>query len=614
MPELPVLTTPTVEVQGIPGGTSQAHITGQVGRELGQGVLELGKRMQAAQALASADAADLKAADSLSEQQAEFRQLKGNITPAQEKAHIDKMEKTRAEIGAEMSTKFYNSPMSEALYKQQSRRRLEGMIAQSRYHAESERQKYVVGVAKLRHEDVMNRLPDLASDPGKWLELVQEDTAKNDALGQLLNLSGPELEAHLRTMHKDHVNATMDGLLAKDPKEAKRFLDAAIPGFGTPREVIGGVKGKYWDGKIKEIGGKVDGVKAAESVYAKFGTKKEAGDRELHAMYQRGELDETSLPAAQAQYDRSVQAIHVAREQQRVDIYRGVGDLIVKNQPKGKDVTVEAWLAEGDERQRAENAKKWALLDWDQQLNMRAKLAEHNSASAPTPQNNQAYAELIDKEFRGEIDYTKEGGAAKFDAEWGHRLHKSTYANYMNYLHRNAQESDKIPSVSKPVIQTVYAELITKLGIDPKKPRTDAEANMVIEFRNDAIEGAKAWAKESPGVPWPRTAPEGSKAKGYQTVIDKYLIQGAVPGRIWGNTWPTPEMRAQAIVQGREWSYTPTPQEQETILRDFRAANNREPTKAELRIRYDIAGERRGASRVGSAPQAPAPATDEALE
>lgn len=598
MPELPVLTTPTVEVQGIPGGTSQAHVTGAQGRELGAAVSALGQRMQVAQALASADAADLEAAGALGEQQVQFRMLKGNITPAQEKAHIDQMEKTRAEIGVKMGEKFYNSPMAQTMFKQQSSRRLEGMIAQSRYHAESERQKYVVGVAKLRHEDVMQRLPDLAADPAKWLELVQEDTAKNDALGQLLNLSGPELEAHLRTMHKDHVNATMDGLLAKDPKAAKMFLDADIPGFGVPREVIGGVKGKYWDGKIKEIGGKVDGVRAAEDVYARFGTKKEAGDRELHAMYRRGELDEASLPAAQAQYDRSVQAIHTAREQQRVDIYRGVGDLIVHNSPKGKDVDVDAWVA-----QSPENAKKWALLNWDQQMNMREKLALHNSASAPTPQNNQAYAELIDKEFRGEIDYTKDGGASRFDAEWGHRLHKSTYANYMNYLHRNAQESDKIPSVSKPVIQTVYAELITKLGIDPKKPRTDAEANMVIEFRNDAIEGAKAWAKENPGVPWPRTAPEGSKAKGYQTVIDKYLIQGAVPGRIWGNTWPTPETRAKAIVQGREWSYTPTPQEQADILRDFRAANNREPTKAELRIRYDIAGEKRGASRVGSTPQ-----------
>jgi hypothetical protein len=314
-------------------------------------------------------------------------------------------------------------------------------------------------------------------------------------------------------------------------------------------------------------------------------------------MYKDGVLDEVSLPAAQAQYNRSVSEIHTAREQGRVDTYRAVGDLIVHNSPKGKDVDIDAWVA-----QTPENAKKWALLDWDQQMNMRAKLAEHNSTRGATPEQNQAYAEYIDKIRTGEIDYTNEGGASRFDAAWGHRLPKTAYATEMMYLRQVAGGADKFAKVNEPVVKDVVSQVMGTLGIAAKKPgdRTPGEHAVVIEAFEDAKRGVKVWAKEHPGEPWPRSHVEGGKEMGYQPVVDKYIIRGAAPSKVFGSTdfWPDPLARAQAIATGRAWWYVPTPDEKAKIMSDFKAANGREPTADELKLRYEIAGEKRGAARV----------------
>lgn len=320
--EMPRQVTPTVKVQGLPGGELRTRPAAEdFGGQAAQALTVAGGKVgdvAHTQRLINADfdagKADLDYAEKESEAWAKFRATykgKDADDPVIKQKFQDELRQLREDTATRNGL---TDPLARKRYEAMTRRRADNRMSQVSQYAYEQKEKYQEGtMLGYAHESVREARenPYNLDKIGEGIKNVTHFTGAFFAGKEPDTLTNKRIQGQ----HVAIIEGALNGFMGlKDYNAAKAFLDKPIPGLNgesgapiTPRMILG-AKAKHWESTLKEGKANTEGDALAFSTYQASGWNATRTRDVLVGKLNRGEIDQDTYSAAEKALTHHVNA------------------------------------------------------------------------------------------------------------------------------------------------------------------------------------------------------------------------------------------------------------------------------------------------------------------
>jgi hypothetical protein len=326
MPELPVQTGQTVQVQQVPTGFSQAHITPEdQGAGIAKGLAQAGQVIGEIATQQRRLKADFDAVEAdhefVKQESAAWEDFKTKYKPNEYKDHLEEYQNSlEALLPKVAKERKLDDPLAQKAYHTMTRRRMDFRMAHATQFAGDQLEKWMdnSAIATTDHaiEQARNSPPPTIKTPegGEVIDTRDMGTNMLQAAHERMERLGKQMPADKAAfiVHNDQVKiveGALSGYLGNDdPAAMKKFLDAPIVGVNdangipmTPKRILG-EKWKEWERKADRLHAEKKGDALGFATLAANNFDPVAAEKDL-----QGQLEKKSI--TQEEYRNSVDAV-----------------------------------------------------------------------------------------------------------------------------------------------------------------------------------------------------------------------------------------------------------------------------------------------------------------
>lgn len=235
---------------GVNIGEAVEHL-GTVDQKAGGELLDRAFAMQELHAHGEANAAIADFQNQSINKSTAYMTSEGNTAVQGLGPHIQDLDKTRADIGAKMS-----SPYAQFLYDQESRQSRFRMAWVASEHAAGEGKKYIVGSGKARVQSLESEAeldPDNPTVNKDRLDQIKGVIANNNTIAGL-KPDDPQWDMNIKEGTSSFIASQVRGMANKDPFKAQKLLNQAM----GDKDLVAGTIDAYGRNSIQRLQDYVD--------------------------------------------------------------------------------------------------------------------------------------------------------------------------------------------------------------------------------------------------------------------------------------------------------------------------------------------------------------------